>query len=63
MMKLALPPKLSFPALGLGLVFLASTLLVMFQASYQGSESIGPMSVVPTDEPMLAPKTLSKDAD
>jgi hypothetical protein len=61
MMKLALPPKLSFPALGL--VFLASTLLVMFQASYQVSESIGPMSVIPTDEPMLAPKALSKDAD
>jgi hypothetical protein len=61
MMKLALPPKLSFPALGL--VFLASTLLVMFQASYQVSESIGPMSVIPTDEPMLAPKTLSKHAD
>jgi hypothetical protein len=61
MMKLALPPKLSFPALGL--VFLASTLLVMFQASYQVSESIGPMSVIPTDEPMLAPKTLTKDAD
>jgi hypothetical protein len=60
MMKLALPPKLSFPALGL--VFLASALLAMFQASYQGSESIGPMSVIPTDEPMLAPKTLSKHA-
>jgi hypothetical protein len=60
MMKLSFPLKLCFPALGL--VFLAMTLLVMFQTSYQDPENIRPLSVTPTDEPMLAPKPLTKDA-
>ncbi|MGA7952363.1 MAG: hypothetical protein WCA07_02475 [Gloeobacterales cyanobacterium] len=59
MMKLSLPLKLSFPVLGV--VFLTITLLVMLQTSYQVPEIIRPMSVTPTDEPILAPKPLTKE--
>ncbi len=64
-MKLSLPQKRSFVSMGLALA--AMTLLVMLQAFGQSveeaSELARPMSVTPTDEPMLAPQPLTRDVD
>jgi hypothetical protein len=51
----------------MGLILVAITVLVVLQAFGQSfeeaSEIVRPMSVTPTDEPMLAPQPLTRDVE